>query len=82
MSSAVLRICFLFYPNPYSLPTEYLHNASAELFSNQPFSKRNQEYHQRVKQFGSGSGPLFCKDHQQTSRQKVIPKCYFTIHAP
>ena len=34
---------------------------SANFFQNQLFEKLFQEYHQSVKQFGSRSGPTFCR---------------------
>ena len=35
--------------------------SSAEFFQNYLFQKLFQEYHQSVKQFGSRSGPTFCR---------------------
>ena len=65
--------------------------SSADFFQNQLFQKKNQDYHQSVKQFGSRSGPTFCRPDlgpnslQRLSAyetgQRVIASYFFDFHS-
>ena len=66
--------CFILYIILYDV-------LPADIFQNQLFGKLFQEYHQSGKQFGSSSGPTFCRAlcgsrlfAKVTSRQHLVGK--------